>query len=82
MTAKRPLQTICFAFCAFGVLDCNATFYGPSGRFEGYATSSPYQTQFYTNDGTFQGYATTSPLGAEFYNSSGASQGYATFGGD
>lgn len=81
MTAKN-IPSICFALCAFGVLDCNATFYGPSGQFEGYATSSPYQTQFYTNDGASQGYATTSPLGAEFYNSSGTSQGYATFGGD
>ena len=81
MTAKT-FPSLCFALCAFGVLDCNATFYGPSGRFEGYATSSPYQTEFYNSQGTFQGYATTSPYGAEFYNSSGASQGYATFGGD
>jgi len=81
MTAN-PIHTLCFTLCAFGVLDCNATFYGPSGQFEGYATSTADQTQFYINNGTFQGYATTSPLGAEFYNSSGASQGYATFGGD
>lgn len=73
---------LAFAFCAFGVLDCNAVFYGPSGRFEGYATSSPYQTEFYAPDGSFKGYATTSPYGAEFYGPSGASQGYATFGGD
>jgi hypothetical protein len=81
MTAKN-IPALCFAFCAFGVLDCNATFYGPSGRFEGYATSTPGQTEFYNSQGTFQSYATTSPNGAEFYNSSGASQGYATFGGD
>ena len=76
------LTHICVALCAFGALNCNATFYGPQGQFEGYATSTPGQTQFYSSTGTFQGYTTTSPYGAEFYDAQGASQGYATFGGD